>query len=80
MMETLLNLVVGSLGLCLVLSAFILENLGIFRKYHSWYNMISGVGSLFLIYYAFALDSLIFIILNSVWVIFAVYFLIKHKQ
>ena len=78
MTET-INLLIGVLGLCLVLSGFLLENLLKVHKSRTLMNLLTMSGSLLLIYYAFTLNSIIFIILNSVWVVFAIYFLVKRK-
>ena len=74
-----LNLIIGAAGLCLVLSGFILENIGKLKKRYSTYNWLNLIGSSFLIYYAITLKSIIFIVLNAVWMVFALYFLVKKK-
>jgi len=71
--------IIGTVGLCFVLTAFILENFGLFQNRPRCFNIMTLTGSLFLIYYSWVLGSWIFIILNMVWIAFAVYFLIKGK-
>lgn len=72
------NLVIGLIGMTFILVAFFLNEF-----YKTWsqntirYNITNILGSGLLIYYAFAIDSIPFIILNGVWFITAVIKLVK---
>lgn len=63
-----INLIIGTIGMFFILAAFILDEF--VRKFNQdtiQYNALNIAGSLLLIYYAFSLNSLPFIILNIVW-------------
>lgn len=69
-----INLLIGILGMFLILIGFILNE--IFKKINSdtlSYNIINLIGAIFLIYYAYTLNSWPFLILNSVWTIVAIW-------
>jgi hypothetical protein len=73
-----INLVIGTLGMFFILAAFILDEF--VRKFNQdtiQYNVLNVIGASLLIYYAFSLNSLPFIILNVVWLTVAVFKLIR---
>ena len=63
--------VIGVIGAGLVLIAFSTNELRWLKSTSVWYDSLNLFGSVLLIYYAAALGSLPFIILNTVWFIFA---------
>ena len=75
------NLLIGITGMILILAAFILDEF-----YKKWnqntirYNLVNLLGSGLLLYYAVALQSWPFIILNGVWLITAGIKLAKISQ
>ncbi len=73
-MIIILDLAAGIAGMALVLLAFVMEEF-----YASWnhdtvrYNFVNILGSGLLVYYAFTLSSILFMILNGVWFLAALY-------
>ncbi len=67
------SLLIGTLGTLFILAAFILDE---FVK--AWnqntvrYNLMNIAGAGLLLYYAFTLPSLPFIVLNAVWIVAAI--------
>ena len=73
-----LNLIIGIIGMFFILVAFIFDEFN--KKWNQEtvkYNLTNLIGSAMLIYYAYALSSIPFIILNLVWFMVAGYKLIK---
>lgn len=64
-------LLTGVAGATIILVAFMLNQLNIWRNDTFSYDLANFIGSSILIYYAVLLDSLPFIILNSVWALFS---------
>lgn len=67
-----MNLIVGIIGAMLILIAFLLDEF--YKKYNSEtlpYNLLNFCGSALLIYYAYALQSWPFLVLNAVWCVAA---------
>ena len=65
-------LVLGIIGMALILLAFVLnETKKSINTDTIEYNLINAVGSLFLLYYAYATNSIPFIVLNAVWFLVA---------
>lgn len=71
------NTIIGIIGLFLLLLAFILNLLKKINQNSKIYNLINFIGASLLTYYSYILNNAIFFILEFVWVIFALYFLIK---
>ncbi|KKR87890.1 MAG: hypothetical protein UU34_C0002G0007 [Candidatus Curtissbacteria bacterium GW2011_GWA1_41_11] len=67
------NFAIGVIGLFLLLISFILNSIKKLNQESFNYNLINLGGAGFLIYYAFTIDSLPFLILESVWAVFAGY-------
>jgi hypothetical protein len=74
-----IDLIIGIIGMTCILLAFVLEDFGKIKRGGNHYNILNLVGSSFLIYYSITLKSIVFIILNAVWAVVAVYFLIRKK-
>ncbi|MBT3814781.1 hypothetical protein HOE37_03730 [Candidatus Woesearchaeota archaeon] len=73
-----INLIIGTLGMLFILAAFILDEF--VRKFNQdtvQYNVLNIIGAFLLIYYAFSLNSLPFIILNVVWLTVAGFKLVR---
>lgn len=69
--------VFGSIGLLLLLAAFYLNVTKKVVRNTFTYNGLNLAGALILVYYAFVLDSKIFIVLESIWALISLYFLIR---
>lgn len=67
----------GSVGLLLLLIAFYLNVTKKIVRNTFIYNGLNLIGALLLVYYAFALNSRIFVLLESIWAFISVYFLLK---
>jgi len=71
------SLIIGIIGMFFILIAFILDEF-----FKTWqqntlrYNILNLFGSLFLLYYAYTINSWPFIILNGLWLAVAGYKLI----
>jgi len=76
-----INLLLGVAGMLFILAAFVMDEF-----YKTWsqdtlrYNIFNLLGSGVLIYYAFTLGSIPFLILNGVWFITAVIKLVKISK
>jgi hypothetical protein len=67
-----IDLFIGSIGMLLILAAFILEEFAKHTRNESiLYNLLNLLGALLLCYYAATLNSWPFLILNSIWIIVA---------
>ena len=67
---------IGTLGLLLLLSAFVLNQLKILNTETRIYNLLNIAGGGLLSYYAITLNSIPFLILELVWALFALFKLI----
>ncbi|MBT3407901.1 hypothetical protein HOK68_00695 [Candidatus Woesearchaeota archaeon] len=68
----------GYIGLSLILLAYILNSIELLDNHSIYFFIINIFGSVLLTYYAFLLNSLPFLILNVVWVLFSIVELIKN--
>ncbi len=71
------ELIVGSIGLVCLLLAFILNSFKQIGRESYMYNMLNFIGAFLLVYYAFTLNSIVFIILESIWGLVALYMISK---
>jgi hypothetical protein len=69
---------IGVVGILLILLAFLIENIGKSGKNKIYYNILNCIGSFFLLLYAYANNTILFIFLNAVWVLIAIYFIVRH--
>jgi len=60
---------IGIIGMFFILSAFILDEFTKINRETRINNLVNLIGSAMLVYYAFTIKALPFIILNSVWVV-----------
>lgn len=67
---------VGTMGMFLILAAFAGDLFKKITEDDKIYNILNIAGGLFLAYYAYTLNSLPFLILQMIWVLFATYKLI----
>lgn len=67
----------GVAGIFLVLLAFFLNNLKWFRRFTYVYNGLNFIGAALLAYHAITIRSLVFAVLNSLWMYIAAFFIIK---
>ena len=58
---------IGSVGAGLILIAFVLGQLHIWKDTYLSYDLLNAIGSLLLIYYAWIGFSWPFVVLNAVW-------------
>jgi len=75
-----LAIIVGVIGMIFLLVAFALN---LFKKVTQdsfIYNIFNIIGAGLLAYYAYALNSIPFLILEIVWILFAVYKLIFYNK
>ncbi len=70
----------GALGLLLLLFAFYLVSSGRYSHHHIAYNLLNFVGSLILGLYAYHIRSIIFIVLEFIWTMVALYFIVQNKK
>ncbi len=66
-------LVIGASGMSLLLIAFVLNLFKKIMQDSIVYNVFNIIGSALLVYYAYILNSIPFIILETVWALFAFY-------
>ena len=77
MADNLLMTATGFVGLMLVYSAFLVEHFKKYSRNTYIYNGLSLVGSSLLVAYSIYLNSLVFIALNSLFALTALYFIGK---
>jgi hypothetical protein len=68
----------GLIGVILILIAFLVENLFKGQKKKFYYNLLNMFGSIMLFLYAYSTNTTIFMFLNAVWVMIAIYFMIRY--
>jgi hypothetical protein len=73
-------LIIGAIGGAIILLAYLLELFRHIDPYNKTFLTANIVGSALLVYYAYLLDSMPFLILNAVWVLGSIYELIKHGK
>ncbi len=74
-----MNEIYGFLGMVFLLVAFALNFLKKIKTESKIYSILNIIGSMLLEYYSYLLNSTPFIILQSIWGLFAVYNLIINK-
>ena len=67
----------GTVGLTLLLVTFILNIVKKIKRNSKIYNSLNFLGAGLLVYYSYTLNSIIFFILELIWALVALYFLIK---
>lgn len=72
-----ISLIIGTIGMFLILIAFILNLFKKIMQDSISYNLMNIIGAGMLTYYALALNSVPFIILQATWGLFALFKLIK---
>lgn len=75
-----LYVIVGIIGMIFLLTAFALNLFKKVTQDSSIYNIFNIIGAGLLAYYAYALNSIPFLILEAVWILFAVYKLIFFNK
>ena len=71
---------IGYLGLILITTPFILEELNKLDYRSKTYNILNFIGSSLLIWYSLQSKVYVFTIANAVWAVFALYALIKNRK
>ena len=72
-----IELILGITGMVLILVAFVLNEFKKLNSSSGQYNALNLVGSGLLIYYAYALHGIPFLILNVIWFLVAGYKIVK---
>ena len=67
----------GTVGLILLLVTFILNIAKKIKRNSKIYNSLNFLGAGLLVYYSYTINSRIFFILELIWALVALYFLIK---
>ena len=68
----------GIIGMALILIAFVLdETNGPIDRDSVQYNALNALGAALLLYYAHSIESIPFLVLNSIWLLVAVLKLMK---
>ena len=70
----------GFLGMALLLSAFLLNQLNVFSNDSYAYQVFNFIGAYILSYYAYVLGNTPFLILEFVWGSFALYQFMAHLK
>jgi len=73
-----LTLIIGTIGMLLLLIAFLLNLVKKLTQDSLTYSILNVVGGGLLTYYAYILNSIPFLILETIWTIFAICKLISH--
>lgn len=71
--------VFGAIGGAIVLAAYLAELFEHISAENKWFLLANVIGSSFLLYYAWLLDSIVFMITNSVWALGSAYELWRHR-
>lgn len=71
-------LIFGAIGGAIILIAYLLELFQHIDPYNKLFLAANIIGSALLVYYAYLLDSIPFLILNAAWVLGSIYELIKN--
>ena len=67
-------LVLGALGLVVLLIAFVIEHL---KRERFYFDLLNLIGSLILGVYAVLIKNIIFIILEFLWAVFSLFYLLR---
>ncbi len=67
-----MELLIGIIGMCFLLIAFLLNQIGKWDVDDLQYDLFNALGSILLLIYAYMLNSIPFIIVNLVWALFSV--------
>jgi hypothetical protein len=70
----------GAVGGAIILIAYLAELFEHIPPENRWFLTANIVGSAFLFYYAWLLDSIVFMVTNAVWVIGSAYELWKTQK
>jgi hypothetical protein len=71
-----LDLIIGIVGMVMLLAAFALNLLKFVTEKSYIYILLNIFGAGILVYHAFVVDSIPFMILEAVWALFAIYKLV----
>lgn len=65
-------IVLGSLGAGIILLAFVLGQMHVWKDTYFSYDLLNAIGSILLIYYAWVGSSWPFLVLNGVWALVSI--------
>jgi hypothetical protein len=74
---TIIPNIINSLGVSLILLAFILLTLGKVKQQQKIYNLLNLLGAGLACYGAILIDAIPFVILEAIWCVVAIYGLVK---
>lgn len=69
---------IGTTGAGLILAGFLLNQFGVWKNDNVYYDCINALGSALLVWYAYLLMSIPFLVLNAVWFASAAYDVVKY--
>ena len=69
--------IIGAVGAGLILVAFLLSSLNKLHRSSYRYIAINGSGATLLLYYGWVTNTIVFVVLNVIWLIVEVYYLTK---
>jgi len=73
-----MELFIGILGSGIILIAFLLNQMDIWKNNNFYYDLFNFVGSAILAAYGFALETYPFVVLNTIWALFSLKDLLKR--
>lgn len=79
-MSVVAPIVWGAIGGAILLIAYLAELFERIPPENRWFLTANIVASLFLLYYSWLLDSIVFMVINAVWVLGSLYELWKLRK
>lgn len=71
---------IGTAGASLILIGFLLNQFGVWKNDSVFYDGINALGSALLVWYAYLLMSIPFLVLNAVWFASAAYDVVMYVR
>ena len=71
--------IIGSIGAAIIVTAYLLELFEHIDPENKWFLLANVIGSAFLLGYAWLLDSIVFMITNTAWLLGSAYELWKTQ-
>lgn len=76
MFEINANQIIGLIGFVLLFVSFLLNHTKVFKRHTLEYNGLNFLGAGILAWYSFQINDLVFLIVNAVWCVVALYFIV----
>ena len=67
-----MSLLIGIIGMFLLLLAFLLNQINIWKPDYLIYDLTNAIGGILMVIYAYLINSWPFLILNAVWALFSI--------